>query len=99
MSILVFAFDTETTGKTDFKADYKAPIQPDLVQLGFKLVDMSSDGSYETIYEVGVLVDTSNLDPNRMWKIDPEAQNIHRITAERVHEFGINPSRAMDTAL
>lgn len=97
MSFRVFAFDTETTGKVDFQADYKAPKQPDLIQLGFKLISMENDGKYETLYEVGVLVDTSNLDPKRMWAIEPEAQNVHGISAEMVHDFGINPARAMDS--
>lgn len=73
MSLIIF-YDTETTNKTDFKASYDAPHQPDLVQLGYKVYDIDSR---EVVFEIGHLVDTRSFPSFNM---SAEAQAVHGIS-------------------
>ncbi len=77
MAILLF--DTETTGKTDFKLPFDHPTQPDLVQLGALLTD--DDGNI--ISTVSTLVSPMN------WTIGAEAERVHGITTEKCAQYGL----------
>lgn len=90
MSALIMFYDTETTGKGDFKADYAAPHQPHLVQVGFKVMDPVRR---ETIYEVGHLVDSTRLPT---WKgIEPDAEAIHGVSELSLKLYGVSPEKSM----
>lgn len=83
----VMVYDTETTGKTDFKAAYDAPHQPNLVQLGYKVYDPISRA---VIFEIGHLVNSTVLDS---WTgIHPDAENVHKISQEMIEDAGWSPS-------
>lgn len=89
MSGLLMFYDTETTGMSDFKADYAADIQPCLLQLGYKVVDPQSR---LVVFEIGHLVDSTMLP---QWKgIHPDAQAIHHITEDMIRKYGIQPDKA-----
>lgn len=84
---LVTVFDTETTGKSDFKASYNAPQQPNLVQLGYKVYEPNTK---EVVFEIGHLVNSTVLDG---WSgIEEGAQNVHGISEEMIREYGWHPS-------
>lgn len=89
MGDLICFYDTETTGKTDFKAAYNAPQQPDLIQLGYKIVEPQTR---EVIFEVGHLVDTTKF---ASWKgIDSGAFAAHGIREELLI-YGSTPDATM----
>lgn len=76
-------FDTETTGKYDFKSSPDAPHQPHLVQLAMQLV--SSDGK--------ILATHSTMIRGELWKeIEAGAQAIHGISAELANAVGAHPA-------
>lgn len=72
-------FDTETTGKSDFKAAPDASHQPRIVQLGAIL----KDDSNHVVAEINLLVR-----PNG-WTIPDEAAEIHGITTEQATRYGL----------
>lgn len=74
-------FDTETTGKADFKAPAIAPQQPKLVQLGALLIDL------ETGRELGscdLIVYPSS------WEIPQEVALIHGVTQQIAEDVGLD---------
>lgn len=79
-------FDTETTGKWNFKTRFKdgekweCPTQPKLVQLAALLVD-------DDFNEVSSL--NCIIHPTK-WEIPEEAANIHGITQEKALRFGVS---------
>ena len=87
MSILLF-FDTETTGKADFKKASVDPAQPNLVQLGAILVDGETRRELMT---VDVIVKPDD------WTIPVEAANVHGIPQELAERVGILHSNAVYT--
>ena len=90
MANLVIFYDTETTDVWDFKADWNAPHQPNLIQLGYKVQDLQSR---QTLFEVGHLIDTT---PFESWKgISPGAQSAHGISEASLREWGTLPADAM----
>lgn len=76
---LRLVFDSETTGKNDFKAHYTAKHQPDLVMLCGLLMDETEKrrGSFELI-----------IKPDG-WVIEPAAAAVHGITQEIAMQFGV----------
>jgi DNA polymerase III subunit epsilon len=77
MSILVF--DTETTGKADFKQPPSHPNQPHIVQLGAILMD--DKGAVRG--EINLIIK-----PNG-WTIPDEVAEIHGITKDIADQFGV----------
>lgn len=73
-------FDTETTGKFDFKAAVEAPHQPRVVQIGAIVTDESG----------AVMGELNSLVKCDGWKIEEEAAAIHGITTERCDAFGLS---------
>jgi DNA polymerase-3 subunit epsilon len=74
-------FDTETTGKADFKADPIAPQQPKLVQLGALLVDLSTG---RELGSCDLIVYPSS------WEIPQEVALIHGVTQQMAEEVGLD---------
>src|SRR5690554_3213206 len=79
-------FDTETTGKANFKAPAVDPCQPTLVQLGALLVDVDER---EDVASVDLIVFPSN------WTIPQDAAMVHGITQGKAERVGVN----LDTAV
>lgn len=75
----ILFYDTETTGKCDFKAKPDAPGQPRLVQLAFIMTDAQG---YEAAH-------FSCLIKPEGWTIDPDAEKLHGITLEMCERMGI----------
>lgn len=85
MNNLVMVYDTETTGKTDFKLPWNDDSQPNLVQIGYKVFTPKK----EVVFEIGHLVNTTGFP---QWNgIEPDAQDVHGISEELVREWGWNP--------
>lgn len=78
MSTILF-FDTETTGIVNFKLPSDHPSQPNLVQLAAELHDAEKNirGSINLI-----------IKPEG-WEIPVEASNVHGITTEHAHKYGV----------
>lgn len=83
---MLLFFDTETTGKYDFKASHTAPQQPHLVQLGMILDDLEGNTieEYETIIRVAEI------------NIPISAAEIHGITTAIANAQGIDVRIALD---
>lgn len=75
----ILFFDTETTGKYDFKLPPDHPIQPRLVQLAAIL----RDGDGKARATVDVIIKPEN------WHISEEVARIHGITEEIAINFGV----------
>lgn len=100
MGDLIMFYDTETTGKFLFKdpidpkngprPKFNDPRQPNLVQLGYKVVEPRTR---ETVFEVGHLVDMTK---HETWTgIEPDAQRIHGIREELLRIYGSTPDATM----
>lgn len=72
-------FDTETTGKADFKASHEAKHQPHIVQLGAVLTE--DDGTERASIDLIIKPDG--------WTIPEEAAAIHGITTEIAERCGV----------
>ncbi len=77
---MLLFFDTETTGKLDFKKPVDHPSQPRMVQLATILTD--DDGGIRSMASMIIR-------PNG-WTIPVEASNIHGITTEIAENFGVD---------
>lgn len=84
---MTLLFDTETTGKNDWKAPAEAPQQPDLVQLGAMLVN--EGGS--VVGQVDLIVEPDG------WVIPDEAAGIHHITTTIAKAAGVPRKIALAT--
>ena len=78
-------FDTETSGKADFKAPATASHQPRLLQLAAIL----TKDDCEEISTIDILVKPEG------WSISPEAVAVHGITNELATEFGLQVKGAV----
>lgn len=77
---MILFFDTETTGKADFKAAPDAPHQPHLVQLGALLTD-----------DTGAEVASINLIAKpEGFTIPEEASAVHGFTTEKAMASGVD---------
>jgi len=76
---MILCFDTETTGKVNFKAECEDDSQPNLVQLGCVLSD--DDGKIAAQVEFVVKPEG--------WVIPYEATAIHGISNEFATEYGV----------
>lgn len=75
-----FIFDTETTDKADFKADFKASHQPDLAEFGFQVyVDRELKFEYSSYVNSGIKL------------MEPGAAKVNGITDE-MRSTGIKPA-------
>jgi DNA polymerase-3 subunit epsilon len=78
---VIFFFDTETTGKADFRAPAGAKHQPHIVQIAGLLIDecdWSERGSFSYV-----------IKPDG-YDIPSEASNIHGITTEMAAKYGVS---------
>lgn len=82
---MILFFDTETTGKYDFKAPLRAAHQPHLVQVGAAL--MAGSGRIVATYSAIVKPEG--------WTIPDEAAGIHGITTEMAAECGDDSLKVM----
>ncbi len=71
---MILLFDTETTGKLDFKAGPDAPQQPDIVQLAACLMDEKADRVFG---QINMIIEPPN--PEVPW-IPDEVAKIHGIS-------------------
>lgn len=83
MNILVF--DTETTGKAEFRLPPEHPSQPRVVQLAALLID-----------EAGEEQAALNLIVRQSEGIPKEAADIHGITTEIANQFGVPLLHALE---
>ena len=82
-----FFFDTETTGKWNFKSDYKDPLQPVLIQVAGIL----DDGHENILGEFNFLVQV----PDEK-EIEPGAAAVHGITRDKALRGSLGASTVMD---
>ena len=83
-------FDTETTGMVRFRDPYNDPSQPDLVQLGFLMVDTSD---WRIRNQGSFLV---QLRESAGVGIEEGAQRVHGISDQDCSDFGIKHETAID---
>lgn len=88
--MLALIFDTETSGKAAFKEPSVSPLQPNLVQLGCLLVDLSSG---KELAAVDLIVYPSS------WDIPQEAALIHGVSTGLAKRVGVNLDTAVNTFL
>ncbi len=81
---MLLFFDTETTGKYDFKSPLDSVHQPHLVQIAAVLIESRGD-------ERSLI----NMIINPGVNIPDEAANIHGITNELANRVGLNPQIAL----
>lgn len=77
-------FDTETTGKADFKLPPEDPVQPRLVQLGAILYEDT-----HVMAELNLIVRPNGF------TIPDEAAKVHGITTEKALAFGVDEKLAL----
>lgn len=82
---MLLFFDTETTGRADFKSDHTSTRQPNIVQLGALLTE--DDGTERSSLDFIIRPEG--------WKIPTEASGIHGITTEIAERCGIPLFSAM----
>lgn len=82
---MILAFDTETTGKADFRAPSTATHQPYIVQLGAILFD----NDWTVRGEINLIIRPEG------WRVPEEAAAIHGITNEIAAKFGVHVSEAL----
>lgn len=87
-------FDTETTGKANFKAPKDCSTHPRMIQLGAMFIDV--DEKNFTFDEVAA---TSLLIRPEGFVIPSEAENIHGISTQRAKDCGIGLNVACATFL
>lgn len=85
--MLVFAYDTETTGIPDWKIPSDDPSQPHLVQLAGILADTDSR---QIISSVDLIIRPDG------WEIPDEVAEIHGITTEKAMEVGVREVEAFE---
>ncbi len=88
MSEVIVFFDTETTGKADMKAQYDAPVQPDVVQLAATLWDEKSQTIWTGINAVIHPHESADPAKPRRFTIGDEVAKIHGITDAKALAFG-----------
>lgn len=81
-------FDTETTGKLDYKGDERSPSQPDVVQLAAVLMDDTE----RVVDQINLIINPDDGKP-----ISPEVAAIHGISHELATKVGI-PRRTVFSA-
>jgi len=82
---MLLAFDTETSGKYDFKSPPTAPHQPRLMQLGLQVLDkeLNPVASWST------LIEATGFDP------EPGAVEVHGISGDKARAYGIPVQHAL----
>lgn len=82
---MILVFDTETTGKTDFRSSFTASHQPHLVQLGAQLLD----DKFVVRAELNLIIRP------RGFQIPATAAAVHGITQDIAETFGVELDRAL----
>lgn len=82
---MILAFDTETTGKANFKLPVSDPNQPRIIQLGAILYD----DEWKVRAEVNLIA--------KGIPIPEEAAAVHGITTEIAQQCGVSPFILLDT--
>lgn len=82
---MYLAFDTETTGKLNWKLPVSDPTQPRIVQLGLQLLD-------KDLVEMARW--TTLIQPEG-WVIPGEAQGVHGISTEMCEKYGVPIQHAL----
>ncbi len=85
----VLFFDTETTGKVDWKLSHQSDAQPDLLQLAVCLFEERSNsilGSMNVILSPHPLADESKP---LLFKVSPEVTGIHGISQAQAVKYGV----------
>jgi len=82
---MILTFDTETTGKGDYKLPFDHPSQPRMVQLGAILHDAND----RVVAELNLIIKPDGF------TIPDEAANIHGITTDIAIRYGFPLRRAM----
>lgn len=77
---MILVFDTETTGKADFRSPANDPRQPHLVQLGAQLLDD----------KLTVRSELNRIIKPNGWIIPKEASDVHGITQEIAEQYGFD---------
>lgn len=88
--MLVFAYDTETTGMVLFKERSNDPRQPHIVQIAGALADTETR---EVVASIDLIVRPDG------WEISDEMAEIHGITQEQATRLGVSEPMAMSSAL
>lgn len=83
---MYLGFDTETTGKFDFKAPPTASHQPRLVQLGLVVLDEQ----FRTVAEYATLIK-----PDGTWNMESGAAAVHGISEESCERYGVKINTAL----
>lgn len=81
---MILFFDTETTGKADFRSPPDAPHQPRLVQFGAILLDED----WREVSSANLIIKPDGF------TIPTEASAVHGITTELANELGVDCSVA-----
>ena len=76
---MILFFDTETTGKLDFKSDMTAAQQPNLVQIAALLQDQHR----KTVGQINFIIAPQG------WIVTAEVAAIHGITNDRAIRYGV----------
>lgn len=85
--MLVFAYDTETTGIPDWKIPSEDPSQPHLVQIAGILADTTTR---EIVSSIDLIIRPDG------WEIPDEVAAIHGITTEKALEVGVREVQAFE---
>lgn len=88
--MLIFAYDTETTGLPAFKDPSDAPHQPHIVQVAAALVDSESR---KLVAGIDLIVRPDG------WEIPDETIEVHGITNDEAARVGIDESLATELVL
>lgn len=78
----LITFDTETTGLTEFRKPFHAPVQPWPVSV--TAINSAPEGEIDEVYSVIV-----KLPPGTV--IHPKAEEVHGISFERTQDEGLDP--------
>lgn len=88
--MLALVFDTETTGFVQFKEPGVSPKQPNLVQLGILLVDLTTGREYAGL---DLIVYPSS------WEVPQEAALVHGVSTQVARKVGVNLDTAVNAFL
>jgi DNA polymerase-3 subunit epsilon len=82
---MILVFDTETTGKADFRASAAAAHQPRLVQIAALLVN----DNFRVVHSFSAIVYPTD------WEIPEGAAAVHGITTETARRYGMEVGKVL----
>lgn len=83
---MILFFDTETTGKAHYRAGYKAPFQPHIVELTAVLMDDDANA----VMSMSVIIRPDG------WTIPDEATDVHGISQSFAEQVGVPIKTALN---